>query len=72
MITIPRARTSSLLRRRPPALHQSKVEPEVKTTAFDLCVEQVVEELSVQELYLGYTLAELTAIAVEQCRPLLE
>jgi len=50
----------------------SKVEPEIKETAFNLCVEQVVEELSVQELYLGYSLAELTAMAVEQCRPLLE
>jgi RHS repeat-associated protein len=45
----------------------TKVEPEIKHVAFDLCVEQVVENLSTQELYLGYSLIELQAIAAEEC-----
>jgi RHS repeat-associated protein len=45
----------------------AKEEVELKKTAFELCVESEIANLSVQELFEGYSLAELTIKAIANC-----
>jgi RHS repeat-associated protein len=45
----------------------AKTEVELKKSAFELCVEAEIANLSVQELYEGFSLAELTIKAIANC-----
>ena len=42
----------------------------LRKIAFATCVEDMVESYSIQELYMGYSLAELELLAIEECSQL--